>query len=103
MAENANKNTNEDTTDLSGALKGSNDVGKFQSANTIYPETPKIIGWVTKYSGGLIKDVKQANYVLIVFSVIAIIISLILFLSSVSPGYNYKGKMILPGRAPSVN
>ncbi|NCS68189.1 hypothetical protein GW777_07500 [Candidatus Peregrinibacteria bacterium] len=40
--------------------------------------TPKIVQWVIKYSGGLIKDEKQANYVLIGFVVLAIIVSLFL-------------------------
>ena len=44
------------------------------------PQSPKVIQWVMKYSGGLIKDEKQANYVLIGFAVLAIIISLFLFL-----------------------
>ncbi len=41
--------------------------------------TPKIVRLVIKYSGGLIKDENQANYVLIGFVVLAIIISLFLF------------------------
>ena len=44
------------------------------------PQSPKVIQWVMKYSGGLIKDEKQANYVLIGFAVLAIIISFSLFL-----------------------
>ena len=40
---------------------------------------PKIVGWVIKYSGGYIKNEKQANYVLIGFVVLVIIISLFLF------------------------
>ena len=38
--------------------------------------TPKIVDWVIKYSGGAIKDEKQANYVLIGFVALAIIIFL---------------------------
>jgi len=41
--------------------------------------TPKIIQWVIKYSGGLVKDKKTANYILIGFVALAIIISLFLF------------------------
>ena len=37
--------------------------------------TPKIVEWVIKYSGGAIKDEKQANYVLIGFVAVAIIVS----------------------------
>ncbi len=40
--------------------------------------TPKIVQWVIKYSGGLIKDENQANYVLIGFVVLAIIVSMFL-------------------------
>ncbi|MDO8676646.1 MAG: hypothetical protein Q7K16_03285 [Candidatus Azambacteria bacterium] len=41
--------------------------------------TPKIVRLVIKYSGGLIKDENQANYVLIGFVVLAIVVSLFLF------------------------
>jgi len=41
-------------------------------------ETPKIVQWVIKYSGGLVKDKKQAQYVLLGFVVVVIIISLFL-------------------------
>ncbi|MBI4224964.1 MAG: hypothetical protein HY617_01400 [Candidatus Sungbacteria bacterium] len=34
-------------------------------ASSYYPETPKIVQWVITYSGGRIKDRKQANYVLL--------------------------------------
>jgi hypothetical protein len=43
-----------------------------------YPGTPKIIQWVIKYSGGLVKDEKQANYVLIGFVAVAVIVVLFL-------------------------
>ncbi|MCR4334278.1 MAG: hypothetical protein NUV47_00910 [Patescibacteria group bacterium] len=39
---------------------------------------PKMVQWVIKYSGGIIKNENQANYVLIAFAVIAIVISLFL-------------------------
>lgn len=41
--------------------------------------TPKIVEWVIKYSGGYVKDEKQASYVLVGFAALAIIISLFLF------------------------
>ena len=41
--------------------------------------TPKIIKLVTKYSGGAVKDERQAEYVLLGFVVVAIIVSLFLF------------------------
>ena len=43
------------------------------------PETPRIIQWIIKYSGGLIKNEKQAAHVLIGLAILMIIISLILF------------------------
>lgn len=48
---------------------------------------PKMIALVIKFSGGYIKNEQQANYALIIFAVVAIIISIILFsrLSSTSP------------------
>ena len=41
-------------------------------------QTPKIVEWVIKYSDGSIKDEKQANYFLIGFVAMAIVISLFL-------------------------
>lgn len=43
-----------------------------------FSAAPKMIQWVIMYSGGLVKDEKQANYVLIGFVVVAIAISLFL-------------------------
>ena len=76
-------NKNNEDIDLSGALKDSDNVpesqnGEQQPAQTFLPGTPKIIQWTIKCSGGLIKDEKQASYVLISFIVVAIIISLVL-------------------------
>jgi len=64
--------------------KNNNDSGaKFheewqRSTQIFYPETPKIIQWVIKYSGGYIKDEKQANYVLLGFVAVAIVVALFL-------------------------
>ena len=50
---------------------------EFQhSARSFNSENPKTVQWVIKYSGGLVKDEKQANYVLIGFVVLVIAISL---------------------------
>ena len=54
-----------------------------QSARSFQSPTPKIVQWVIKYSGGYIKDEKQANYFLIGFVAVAIIISLFLFFGAV--------------------
>lgn len=42
------------------------------------PGTPKIIRWLIKYSGGLIKNENQAAYVLIGFVALAVIVVLFL-------------------------
>jgi hypothetical protein len=52
---------------------------EFQhSTRSFQTQTPKIVGWVIKYSGGYVKDEQQANYVLIGFVVVVITISLFL-------------------------
>ncbi|MBU1291945.1 hypothetical protein KKH07_00410 [Patescibacteria group bacterium] len=83
MIENDNKQ--DELVDLSDALKDSDDSVKVQkeqqSSQVFYPGTPKIIQWTIKYSGGLIKNEKQANYVLIGFVAVLVIIILILFFS----------------------
>ncbi len=50
-----------------------------QPSQSFQTTTPKITEWIMKHSGGMIKDEKQANYVLIGFVVVAIVISLFLF------------------------
>ena len=50
-----------------------------QSTHSVQSQAPKIIQWVITYSGGYIKNKKQAMYVLLGFFVIAIIFSFILF------------------------
>jgi len=68
--------------DLSHALDDSRSGVKFEGeqryARSYYPKTPKVIQWVMKYSGGLVKDEKQAIYVLIGFVAVAIVVSLFL-------------------------
>lgn len=52
---------------------------EFQySVQSFQIPTPKIIEWVIKYSGGLVKDEKQASYILIGFVAVAIILSVFL-------------------------
>jgi len=43
--------------------------------------TPKIIRWLIKYSGGLIKNERQATYLLLGFIVFIVVISLFLIFS----------------------
>lgn len=75
------KNNNNKGIDLSGALKNSDSGVKFQGRRVehpFFPGTPKIIQWVIKYSGGLVKDEKQASYVILGFVALAIVIALVL-------------------------
>ncbi|MEK7176927.1 MAG: hypothetical protein AAB719_01345 [Patescibacteria group bacterium] len=46
------------------------------------PEPPKVITLIMKYSGGVVKNHKQAEYVLLGLTVLAIIISIFLFSSA---------------------
>lgn len=64
---------------------------EFQRPRSFQTPTPKIVEWVIKYSGGAVKDEKQANYVLIGFVVVAVIFSLVLIFSGGS-----KTSKILP-------
>jgi len=61
-----------------------------------HSETPKIIQWLIKYSGGLIKNEKQAYYVLLGFVIIAVIISFYLILSGVEAPNIIKGTEYKP-------
>ncbi|MDO8604726.1 MAG: hypothetical protein Q7K40_05040 [bacterium] len=65
------------------------------------PKTSKIVGFVLKYGGGLIKNENQANYVLFGFFVIGTIASLFLFFSEGERPYRpsqqeIKRAMIVP-------
>ncbi|MBU4479913.1 hypothetical protein KKG48_00515 [Patescibacteria group bacterium] len=55
---------------------------EFNKVSNTSESTPKIVQWTVKLSGGLIKDERQAQYVLLGFSVIAIIFSSFLILGS---------------------
>jgi len=53
---------------------------EFQySTRSFQDETPKMTRWVINHSGGIIKNENMANYVLIMFAILIIIISLFLF------------------------
>ena len=47
-------------------------------------ETPKIVQWVIKYSGGLVKDNRQADYVLLGLVGLFLVITIILFSNAFS-------------------
>ncbi len=67
-------------TDLSGMFKGGSvrSPREFDIEQPSYSGTPKIIGWTMKLSGGLIKNKNQAQYALLGFVIVAIIVSLFL-------------------------
>ncbi|MBU6431614.1 hypothetical protein KGQ29_04585 [Patescibacteria group bacterium] len=79
---------NYDSVDLSGMLKNSRPTVEFEeygisrSYRDSSADTPKIIRLVIRYSGGLIKDGKQASFVLLGFAAVAIIISAVLLLDA---------------------
>ncbi|MFH1575643.1 MAG: hypothetical protein ABIB55_01710 [Candidatus Nealsonbacteria bacterium] len=68
--------------DLSKSLEEStpkSQSGQWSSGPYVSPTAPKISRWLIKYSGGLIKNEKQASYVILGLIVLAIIISIFLF------------------------
>lgn len=72
--------------DLNNTSYNQNNEVKFNEEYEAMPlyrsGTPKIIQWIIKYSGGLIKDEKQANHILIGFIIVAVIISLFIFFNN---------------------
>lgn len=77
-----NQENNNNGIDLSKRLNEStakSQSGQWSSGPYVSPFAPKIIRWLIKYSGGLIKNESWAAYVLIGFVALAIIVSLFLF------------------------
>lgn len=77
---------------------------KFQQSQYFQTPTSKIVQWVIKYSGGTVKNEKQANYVLIGFVVVAVVISLFLVFGGGSGKTKFEAppgqKIIYPENAP---
>lgn len=94
---NQEQEKNNNGIDLSDSFNDSDTGVKFQDeewrpTQTFSPGTSKVIQWVIKYSGGLVKDEKQASYVLIGFVVVAIVIVLfLLFGGGGSPRTPFEG------------
>lgn len=88
--------------DLSGALKSASDAAASSRASSraarYYrePENPRIIRWVLRYSGGLVNNEQQAQYVLLGFVAIAVGISVILFFRALPLGGGDTGKLSPP-------
>ena len=86
------QNNNDRGIDLSHALDDSSSRIKFEGEEFQRPRqsfqtpTPKIVEWVIKYSGGYIKDEKQASYFLIGFAAVAIVISAFLIFGNSTSG-----------------
>lgn len=63
-------------------MNGNDNKVQFQEYHvprSSFEEKSKLVEWVVRYSGGSIKNEKQATYVLLGFAVLGIIISLFLF------------------------
>ena len=95
--------------DLSHALDDSSSRIKFEGEEFQRPRsfqtpTPKIVQWVIKYSGGYVKDEKQATYFLIGFVAVAIIFISIFVFNSGGSKAEFKAppgqKIIYPENAP---
>lgn len=83
---NENKN-NQDEVDLSGMLSGySKKAEQFQDwqqrTNLASQKSSAMARLLIKYSGGLIRDERQARYALLILAMLIFIVSLILFLKT---------------------
>jgi len=94
---------NNDEIDLSNSLKDSSlDLEKEEDyLNAPFvPRTPKTVQWIIKYSGGLVKDEKQATGVVLGFFILATIISLFLVFGRGSRDNSQEG-YTLPAESPA--
>ena len=69
---------------------------EFQRPRSFQTPTPKIVEWVIRYSGGAVKDERQANYFLIGFVALTIVVSLFLFFGGGRTSSNPEDIKILP-------
>lgn len=96
--------------DLSGSLDDSSSRVKFEGeefqrpAQSFQSQTPKVIQWVIKYSGGYIKDEKQASYAILGFVVLAIVVVIFFLFSDGGSKAKFEAppgqKIIYPENAP---
>ncbi len=61
-----------------------------QPVHSTQPQTPKIVRRVIKYSGGYVKNEKQATYILIGFVVVAIIVTFLFVNASRDTSYTVR-------------
>ena len=86
----AQYNRDSEKVDLSGALKDSGAGVKLDASGwravRYYrdPQSPKVVQWVLQYSGGLVRDEKQAQYILLGFVAVVIATSLMLVFGGVT-------------------
>lgn len=78
-------NQNQNSIDLSGYLKR-RVPEKIGDARSYYeePKSSKMTDWVIRLSGGLIKNERQANYILLAMIAVVFIIVGIIFINSFS-------------------
>jgi len=87
--------------DLSGAMRDDSGTGvkfeEYRVERPYYRGTPKVIQWVIKYSGGLVKDERQASYAILGLFGLSLVIAIILFLNAFSgpskPPAGYRGNI----------
>ncbi|MFC1613628.1 hypothetical protein ACFL23_04890 [Patescibacteria group bacterium] len=93
-----NEEKNRSEIDLSHKFSNSSEQGILRENQPKYffsPGTPKIVRLTVKYSRGLIKNENQANYVLLGFVVVAVIISMFLFFGGSKENLTPKEKLFL--------
>lgn len=81
------------------------DTDQFQRpVHSFQSRTPKIVQWVMHHSGGVIKDEKQAQYVLLGFIAVAFVIMFIFLFSGGGSKAEFKAppgqKIMYPENAP---
>lgn len=66
---------------------------------------PKIVQWVIKYSGGLVRNEQQANYVLLTAAIVVGVISILMLMRQWGAFQPSMGKIFyppLPSRSPAA-
>lgn len=77
---------------------------EFQrSAQSFQTQTPKIVRWVVHYSGGYIKDEKQAQYALIGFVMVAIVVTIFIWSSGSSSGKQNETRAMIEKAIKATN
>jgi len=99
-----NQENNNNRIDLSKRLSEpatKSQSGQWSSGPYVSPFAPKIIRWLIRYSGGLVKNEKQVLYVVLGFIVLAVIISLFLIFGREGGGKTPEETFAPPAEAPA--